>query len=151
MIDAEFQFVSVPTILCLSPHITYRGQDWKSDEIKPCHWAFFLHTGDKLDPKSPGIVHQLRGMPGGFYYRGPKTASLNRSTACKQTLEIGEVSESKLEKVTELLRIVDIFKDKISAWNCQDWSLDALVKLQTEGFVDEQYSREDVKVWLCEQ
>ena len=71
---------------------------------------------------------------------------MNRSTARKQTLAIGEVSESKLEKVTELLGTVDIVKDEISAWNCQDWSLDALVKLQTEGFVDEQYSKEAVKV-----
>lgn len=129
----------------------YRGQDWESGEIKPFHWAFFIHTGDKHDPQSPGIAHQLRGMPGGFYYRGPEAASLKRSTALKETLEIGQVPDNKLDKITELFRSVEIVKDETSPWNCQDWSLDALMILQAEGFVDEQYSQEAVKNWLRPQ
>jgi hypothetical protein len=122
-----------------------------NNKIPSFFQQFFIHTGDKHDPQSPGIAHQLRGMPGGFYYRGPEAASLKRSTALKETLEIGQVPNNKLDRITELFRSVEIVKDETSTWNCQDWSLDALMTLQAEGFVDEQYSQEAVKNWLRPQ
>jgi hypothetical protein len=129
----------------------YRGTDWKTQKDKPYHWSFFIRTGPNNDPTTPGIAHQLRGMPGNFFYPGPEKVSLSRSTARKETLDIGEIPAAKLNRVTELLRQVNIIKDEASFWNCQDWSLDALEKLAAEGFVMEGYTSEVVKNWLREQ
>ena len=129
----------------------YRGTHWQTGKIKPYHWSFFIYTGPKDDPSAPGVVHQLHGMPGAFYYVGPENVSLRRSTARKLTLDVGEVPENKLNRITEILEQVNVVKDESSPWNCQDWSLEGLEKLAEEGFVDEGYTREVVKYWLREE
>ncbi|EPS40936.1 hypothetical protein H072_5194 [Dactylellina haptotyla CBS 200.50] len=50
--------------------VTYtRGTDWQTHRTKAYHWAFLIEIDH---PKC--IKHQLRGMPGGYYYPGPEDA-----------------------------------------------------------------------------
>ncbi|KAK6527031.1 hypothetical protein TWF281_010226 [Arthrobotrys megalospora] len=46
-----------------------RGTHWETGRVKAYHWAFLID----LSP-SAGIKHQLRGMPGAYYYPGPEAA-----------------------------------------------------------------------------
>lgn len=77
-----------------------------------------------------GIAHQLRGMPGAFYYMGPEEVDLAKSRSLKE----------------ELLNTVES-----SGWNCQDWALEGLEKLRADGFIYDGYTRETVKAWLKEK
>jgi hypothetical protein len=38
-----------------------------------------------------------------------------------------------------------------SSWNCQDWALEGLENLKTEGFVYDGYTAESVRAWLKEK
>ncbi|KAK6508430.1 hypothetical protein TWF506_010522 [Arthrobotrys conoides] len=50
--------------------VTYdRGTHWDTGLVKAYHWAFLI----ELSP-STGLKHQLRGMPGAYYYPGPEAA-----------------------------------------------------------------------------
>jgi hypothetical protein len=97
-----------------------------------------------------GIAHQLRGMPGAFYYRGPEEVDLNKSGSLKEELQIGEVDATKLDLVHQRLKECRIDTEESSGWNCQDWALEGLEKLRAEGFVDVTYTKEVVKNWLKE-
>ena len=73
-----------------------------------------------------GTAHQLRGMPGAFYYSSPEQVDLKKSGSKKLDLEIRSVESGKMGRVTEILRAIPIEKNDASSWNCQDWSLTAL-------------------------
>lgn len=77
-------------------------------------------------------------MPGGFYYQGP------------EELEVGEVDGSKMARVHEILRGIEIEKAEHGGWNCQSWALDGLERLREEGFVYSYLGQEEVKNWLKE-
>ena len=48
------------------------------------------------------------GPVGAFYYDGPEKVGLARSGSLKEELEVGEVDESKLDRVHEILNQVRI-------------------------------------------
>ncbi|KAB5536542.1 hypothetical protein GE09DRAFT_1226600 [Coniochaeta sp. 2T2.1] len=111
--------------------------------VKSSHFAV-------LSKGNLGIAHQLRGMPGAFYYEGPEEVDLGKSGSLKEELELGEVNDSKLGRVHEILSQVRIDTVESSRWNCQDWALDGLERLKEEGFIYEDPTREAVKNWLKE-
>ncbi len=90
-------------------------------------------------------------MPGGFYYRGPEDVDLAKSGTRKEELEVGEVDESKLGRVHEILRQVRIDTVESSGWNCQDRALDGFEELKEEGFIYDYLMKEAVKDWLKEE
>ncbi|KAK6349117.1 hypothetical protein TWF730_009874 [Orbilia blumenaviensis] len=48
--------------------ITYdRGTHWETGRVKAYHWTFLIELSS-----STGLKHQLRGMPGAYYYSGPE-------------------------------------------------------------------------------
>ena len=96
-----------------------------------------------------GIVHQLRGMPGGFHYPGAEPVSKISSFGpgrMEDMVEIGEIPNEDVASIEGLLRQIDIIKDESSDWNCQDWTEVACVLLKGKGWV---YQRIDtVKTWV---
>ncbi|KFH41724.1 hypothetical protein ACRE_075540 [Hapsidospora chrysogenum ATCC 11550] len=60
-------------------------------------------------------------------------------------LEIGEVGESKFNRVHDILKNIPIDKSESSGWNCQDWAT-----RWREGFVYDYLAKEAVKNWLKE-
>ena len=130
--------------------VTYnRGTYLNTGTPKPYHWSFFIQKELK-DSTNLGIAHQLRGMPGGYYYKGPEDVDLYKSGSRKEEFEIGEVPAAKLDMVHRLLKECRIDTVESSGWNCQDWALEGLEKLRAEGFVEETYTNEAVKNWLRE-
>lgn len=97
-----------------------------------------------------GIEHQLRGMPGSFYYQGPEDVDLSKADNLKNELEIGEVDGSRLDRVHEILKGVRIDKVESSGWNCQSWALDGLADFKKEGFVYDYLTEDGLKHWLKE-
>jgi hypothetical protein len=52
--------------------VTYeRGVYVASGKVKPYYWSYFIQIEAKQG-QNFGIAHQLRGMPGNFYYKGPE-------------------------------------------------------------------------------
>lgn len=130
--------------------VTYhRGTYLNTGTPKPYHWSFFVQKELK-GTMNLGIAHQLRGMPGAFYYRGPEDVDLNKSGSLKEELQIGEVDAAKLDLVHQRLKECRIDTVESSGWNCPDWALEGLEKLRAEGFVDGTYTKEVVKNWLKE-
>jgi hypothetical protein len=124
--------------------VTYhRGTYLNTGTPKPYHWSFFVQKELK-GTKNLGIAHQLRGMPGAFYYKGPEDVDLNKSGSLKEELQIGEVDAAKLNLVYQRLEECRIDTVESSGWNCQDWAFEGLEKLRVEGFVDGSYT----KRWL---
>ncbi|KAF7513308.1 hypothetical protein GJ744_009729 [Endocarpon pusillum] len=131
--------------------VTYdRGTYLNTGKSKPYHWSFFIQKEIK-SAVNLGIAHQLRGMPGAFFYKGPEEMDLNESGPLKEELQIGEVDAAKLDLVHERLKECGIDAVESSGWNCQDWALEGLEKLRAEGFVDETYTQEVVRNWLKEK
>jgi len=103
--------------------VTYdRGTYDTTGKVKPYHWSYFIQL-ELEGGKNKGIAHQLRGYPGTFYYRGPESVDLMKSGSLKEELEIGEVKESKFNRVHDILKNIPIDKSESSGWNCQDWAL----------------------------
>ncbi|KAI5863133.1 hypothetical protein GGS23DRAFT_55065 [Durotheca rogersii] len=126
-----------------------RGQHPITGKTKPYHWSYFIQI--KLeDGANEGIAHQLHGMPGSFYYKGPENVDLSKSGDLKEELEVGEVDGSLLDSVHEVLENVRIDSVESSGWNCQDWALDGFTKLKEKGFVYDHLTPEAVKNWLKE-
>lgn len=126
-----------------------RGTYSVTGKVKPYHWLYFIQI-QLADGMNLGIVHQLRGMPGAFYYKGPENVDLEKSGDLKEVLEIGEVDESKLGRVHEIPKELRIDAVESSGWNCQDWALDGFGALQEEGFIYGHLTVEGVKTWLKE-
>lgn len=69
--------------------VTYdRGKYATTGETKPYYCLYFIQL-EIIGAQNKGIAHQLCGMPGGFYYRGPEEVDLAKSGSCKEELEIG--------------------------------------------------------------
>ncbi|KAJ9130692.1 hypothetical protein NKR23_g12089 [Pleurostoma richardsiae] len=131
--------------------VTYdRGTYATTGKVKPYHWSFFVQL-EVRGAQNLGIAHQLRGMPGAFYYKGPEEVDLAKSGSRKEELELGEVDDSELGRVHEILSQVRIDTVESSGWNCQDWALDGLERLKEEGFIYEYLTGEAVKNWLREK
>lgn len=131
--------------------VTYsRGRHGLTNAVQPYHWLFFIQA-KIVGGKKIGITHQLRGMPGGFYYPGPEEIDFDASQIKREEVEIGQVPVDKLDKVHELLKEIRIEKSETLRWNCQDWSLAGLDKLRAEGFVDETYTNDVIRHWLKEE
>jgi hypothetical protein len=113
----------------------------------PYHWSYFIKTAPD---ESRGIAHQLRGMPGGFHYPGPEGLDLTTSEPPRDILELGEIDESKLDRIHGILKDLRIETSESSGWNCQNWALSGLDRLRTEGFVYDHFTQEAVKSWLKE-
>lgn len=126
-----------------------RGTHGLHNTIQPYHWSFFIQLRIE-GTDNIGVAHQLRGMPGGFYYPGPEDTDLWRSERPKHELEIGEVETSQLEEFHDILARVPIEKNESSRWNCQDWTLDGLISLKEAGFVWDHITGEAMKNWLRE-
>ncbi|KAI9750578.1 MAG: hypothetical protein M4579_006408 [Chaenotheca gracillima] len=128
--------------------VTYdRGKRWDSPEHdKPYHWAFFAGLSPAGDT---GYTHQLRGMPGSFYYPGAETGDITTSDKLTE-LKIGALKDSELSELQTLLSSIPIKEDESSKWNCQDWSLEALDKMREMGWIDETYTNDVLKHWLRE-
>jgi hypothetical protein len=127
-----------------------RGNHPTTGKVQPYHWVFFIAIQTREGERT-GIAHQLRGMPGAFYYPGPEDVGLGKSEPPKDMIEIGEVDDADLDKVHRILEEVWIDKFESSGWNCQDWSLDALAKLQQKNIVYTHLTRDGIKNWLKEE
>lgn len=129
--------------------VTYTRGTYYTGKVKPYHWSFFIQL-ELQGGKNLGIAHQLRGMPGGFTYKGPEDVDLAKSGSLKEELEIGEVDDAKLDEVHMILKDIWIDSVESSGWNCQNWALDGLEKLRQKGFVYDYLTQEAVKTWLKE-
>ncbi|KAK3940422.1 hypothetical protein QBC46DRAFT_288348 [Diplogelasinospora grovesii] len=131
--------------------VTYDRGTYHTGKVKPYHWSYFIQI-NLSGGKNAGIEHQLRGMPGNFYYPGPEDVDLSTidPSAFKQQLEIGEVEDAKLDRTHQILKEIQIDPVESSGWNCQNWSLEGFGKLQEEGFTYDWLTKEAVKNWLKE-
>lgn len=114
-------------------------------KARPYHWSFFIQKEIK-GTMNLGIAHQLRGMPGAFYYKGPEDVDLNKSGSLKEELQIGEVDEAKLDVINQRLKECRIDTVESSGRNCQDWALEGVDKLRAEGFVYESFTQSRIPV-----
>lgn len=133
--------------------VTYdRGKHPATGHTQPYHWIFFIQT-KTTGTEDVGIVHQLRGLPGGFHYEGPEQTDLAApgGSPIKQQLEIGEVDASKLDWVHGILKGVAIDDVESSGWNCQNWTLAGMEGLRAEGFVYDYITAETARNWLKEE
>jgi hypothetical protein len=89
-------------------------------------------------------------MPRGFYYKGPKNVDLAASGSLKEELEIGEVDESQMNKIHDILKNIRIETNESAQWNCQNWALDGFDKLKEQGCVYDYLTQDAIKNWLKE-
>lgn len=143
--------------------VTYdRGLRPFTGQVKPYHWAYFLEMASH-NLGAPGIIFQLRGMPGGFHYPGPERLVVSQEGGpgeLKDKLEVGEVEvvggndndvQEAIAGIHEALREVEIVMDESVAWNCQDWSLRGFERLKQRGMVYEYLAPDSVRAWLKER
>ncbi|KAK4032342.1 hypothetical protein C8A01DRAFT_41222 [Parachaetomium inaequale] len=112
-------------------------------------------------PDAPGIIFQLRGMPGGFYYPGPENLGATQDGGpgeLRDKLEAGEVgvdesagTQAAVDKIDGILKGVDVVKDESAAWNCQNWALEGFELLKKAGVVYGHLGGEGVRGWLKER
>ncbi|KAI3390850.1 hypothetical protein diail_8540 [Diaporthe ilicicola] len=117
---------------------------------KPFHWSFFEGTAPSRRQIDPGVAFQLRGLPGGFYYQGPETVDMGKSSSKKEILEIGDLEGGDIEQVKKhidaILKMVHIEKNESSRWNCQNWALDGFTSLAADkNILDSYYNKAGIK------
>ena len=103
--------------------LTYGRCHYFTGQTKSHHWAYFTQLEVK-DGENKGTTHYLRGMPGCFHYDGPEDIYPSKSGSPKEQLEIGEVDSSKLARIYDFLKGIEIEIVEPFGWNCQDWTLD---------------------------
>lgn len=129
--------------------ITYDRGKYHTGVTKPYHWSYFIEM-EVSGPEVLGIEHQLRGMPGAFYYQGPESVDLAKASDLREKLEIGEVDESMLDKVHDIFKSLRIDTVESSGWNCQNWALDGFEKLTEAGCMYAHLTPDGVRSWLKE-
>lgn len=98
---------------------------------RPYHWVFLLQSPSDTRRPHTGIVHQLHGGPGRFYYAGDESAYVLKSLAqAVNKIEVGEVEPAQLARVAEVLNRVPIVNEKGARWDCQDWAARGLEMLR---------------------
>lgn len=142
--------------------VTYnRGAHPLTGDTKPYHWAYFLETDPSLLDHVPGVIFQLRGMPGAFNYPGPENLRVSQDGGpgeMREKLEVGEVevdaragTPGGVDKIDGILKGVGVVKDESAAWNCQDWTLEGFELLKQAGVVYGYLRGEHVREWLKER
>ncbi|KAG7285051.1 hypothetical protein NEMBOFW57_009671 [Staphylotrichum longicolle] len=143
--------------------VTYdRGLHPLTHAPKTHHWAYFLELDAATAPEPTGVIFQLRGMPGGFYYPGPEEdmgiSQIGAPGELRERLEIGEVDvkdqggiSGVVDKIDAVLKKVGVVKDEGAAWNCQDWAMGGLEGLKMLRVVYESLNEEGIKGWLRER
>ncbi|KAF5861867.1 hypothetical protein ETB97_012418 [Aspergillus alliaceus] len=93
------------------------------------HWGIFLDESQESDK----IVLQVRGSDGRFRYE-PESGNARRLVGLEELVYLFDVEDSKTGIVRAIARELPV-RSEVHGWNCQDWVLDFLEKLEEEGIV----------------
>ncbi|MCJ1247906.1 hypothetical protein MMC30_005121 [Trapelia coarctata] len=126
-----------------------RGRHPVHNRIMPYHWTFLLTNPT---PSSTGTIYQLKGMPGAFHYDGPEPSEAITELGAKvEEIDVGEVPADRVEEFERIVSEERIEKREYGGWNCQDWTLGVLGRLNGAGFVFGYITPDGVKGWLKEE
>ncbi|KAJ8068470.1 hypothetical protein OCU04_004024 [Sclerotinia nivalis] len=95
------------------------------------HWALFFE--DEQDSSKSSILH-VKQSTKEFYY-DQFSGDARNSKSLHQIIDIGLIEGGQVQPAMHTVRGVEI-KNKVKAWNCQDFVLDALKALEEQGFLD---------------
>ena len=96
---------------------------------RPWHWCIFALTG----PGRFGVVYQLAGSPGDFYYPGPRMhTDPNFSQKIRLPIRIGSVWSDQMGYMERMIEQTPISQAR-SRYNCQNWTMDVLHRLHAHN------------------
>ncbi|KAJ6257349.1 hypothetical protein Dda_8238 [Drechslerella dactyloides] len=101
-----------------------RGLDANGNQ-KPDHWAIIITKS----LSHPGTAHHvIHGHPL-FEYRHRDDVYVLKSQSLSHVLHVGKVYEKDVAKLEALFASLEV--DNVNrGWNCQDWVIDAMKKIE---------------------
>ena len=80
-------------------------------------------------------VYLLNGTPPDATYLGPlRQTDITASGAYRGHIVLGTVNADQKSRIEEIIKSVTIYTDRTD-WNCQNWVLSGLRRLQSAGFL----------------
>ncbi|KAK6512336.1 hypothetical protein TWF481_001224 [Arthrobotrys musiformis] len=144
--------------------ITYdRGTHWETGAVKAYHWTFMIELS-----ATTGLKHQLRGMPGAYYYPGPEAADprceepgrsigINSNGSVKINGD-GEIEEEEEEEEEECKNGISrddsatqIVVAKLEIGSVDQSRLAEFEKACREAYVEKEEVRGGEEGWNCQE
>ena len=119
----------------------YRGE-------LPWHWAIVLgYSYDERLGCTTGLAYHAIGNTDTFRYNGGlEPIELERSADYRGYVQIGTLHENDMDRFNKLMEMVPVHRNQ-EGWNCQNWVMSAIRKLQNEGWVEEDVTAR----WVCDE
>lgn len=96
----------------------------------PYAWVIAL-----VNELNEGPVYQLSGTPPDSKYLGPYNVNdITESGAYRGHVVLGTVNANQVDQIGTIMSSLIIYNDR-SDWNCQNWVLSGLRRLQSAGFI----------------
>lgn len=102
---------------------------WENKDL-PYHWAIMLRFS-----KDSAWFYQIRGTPDTFELAPfDLKKGFSKSGTYRGSLKIGQIQAVEREAFEEVIQSVPIHLRRTD-WNCQNWVVSALERLQAAGFL----------------
>jgi hypothetical protein len=114
----------------------------------PWHWAVMLrYSYDENEKCTTGLAYHAIGNMDTFRYNGGFVPTeLETSADYRGYVEVGTLHEKDLDRFNELMETVPVLRNQDN-WNCQNWVMGAIRKMQLEGWVGTHVTTR----WICER
>ncbi|EPS98087.1 hypothetical protein FOMPIDRAFT_1051838 [Fomitopsis schrenkii] len=101
----------------------------------PHHWAIFV---EKDTDKEEGAIFDINGNTTNYVYRHKGKVSMKRSNTYEGRVAVGSMlgTDKRDGEVDKLLKNIPIQFHNDPNWNCQNWVVEALAKMEQKGYLE---------------
>jgi len=107
------------------------------------HWALLLPKGDGVNIAT---AYQVTGSTTTYEVKAPEDVRADNRN-CMGTVEVGRIEESRRKEFERVVLSVPVTRGIIT-WNCQNWVIDTLAALKTNGFAVKTYTLLELQEFL---
>ncbi|TFK73401.1 hypothetical protein BDN72DRAFT_834809 [Pluteus cervinus] len=94
------------------------------------HWSFLLQMNDQLENF---MAYQVTGSTDNYEVKEPELVSPRKSQAFMGMVQVGHIEEHRRQEFVDVIVAVPVTRGN-TAWNCQNWIIEALNVAKTKGF-----------------
>jgi hypothetical protein len=101
------------------------------------HWSLLLL--DEHNSANGATAYQVTGSTSTYEIKQPEVVCPEKSTTYMGRIEVGNIEPSRRMECEAAIMMVPAIRGS-TAWNCQNWIVEVLAALRTEGFDVQSYN-----------
>lgn len=100
------------------------------------HWSFLLEIDNQR-----ATTYQITGSTNTYEIKSPEDVVVARSSSFLGKVDVGQVETSQVDRFWQVLQSVPVKRGDLG-WNCQNWIVEGLAALKSQGFEVEELSKD---------